>query len=244
MIPPRSVDDLAAYPARLGLTFRDVTVFQQALTHGSYLNENPGTPVEDNERLEYLGDAIVHFLAAEWLFLRMPNAREGVMTRLRSALVRNVTLAEYSKVLGLGDLLLMGRGEEDNGGRARPRTLGGAFEALLAALYLDQGMAAARAFVEPYFERHSAIILAEASDKDAKSRLQEWCQRAHGQMPRYEILSRQGPEHSPEFSVQVWIGDTVYGSGRGRSKQAASQAAAQAALTVLQTQGQLPDQAE
>lgn len=227
---PRTIDDLARYPARLGVAFRDVTLFQQALTHRSYLNEHPGEALRDNERLEFLGDAVLAFVAAEMLYERLPDMPEGSLTRLRAGLVRNERLAGYATALGLDKMLLMGKGEEDSGGRARTRNLGSAFEAVVGALYLDQGMEAARAFVRPHFEPDIEAMIREKSDKDAKSRLQEWSQVALGQIPSYRVVTMTGPEHAPEFTVEVLIGGEVYGTGKGRSKQAATQAAARHAL--------------
>jgi ribonuclease-3 len=231
MATPRTVDDLKQFPARLGLSFRDVSLFQVALTHRSYLNEHPDENLQDNERLEFLGDAVIAFLAAEFLFEKLPDVDEGSLTRFRAGLVRNERLAGYATAIRLGEMLLMGRGEEESGGRARTRNLSGSFEAIVGALYLDQGMDAPRTFVRPRFAPDIDAMLREKSDKDAKSRLQEWSQVALGLIPSYRVVSMTGPEHAPEFTVEVLIGGEVYGTGRGRSKQAATQAAAQRALT-------------
>lgn len=232
-------DELRRFASALGLTFADLALFGRALTHDSYLNEHPGEPLEDNERLEFLGDAVLDFLAAEWLYARLPDEAEGKLTQLRAALVRNDALARIAGALGVGPMLLMGRGEADHGGRKRPRNLGGALEAILGALYLDGGLGAARAFITPHFEELLAAILREATAKDAKSRLNEWSQKAMGREPVYRDIEMSGPEHAPAFVIEVWIGDEVYGKGAGRSKREASHAAASAALEALRERGLL-----
>lgn len=228
---------LRAFATAIGVTFNDMALFGRALIHDSYLNEHPGEPLEDNERLEFLGDAVLDFLAAEWLYARLPEEAEGRLTQLRAALVRNEALARIAGSLGIGAVLLMGRGEADHGGRKRARNLGGALEAILGALYLDGGMEAARAFITPHFESLLAAVLREDSDKDAKSRLNEWSQKTMGREPVYHAIEMTGPEHDPAFVIEVRIGDVVYGVGRGRSKREATQAAARAALTALRERG-------
>lgn len=231
--PTAFLDSTAALLANLNIQPQAVALFHQALTHRSYLNEHPEATLPDNERLEFLGDAVLAFLAARWLYERLPNEREGTLTRLRAGMVGNEHLAQHAAALGIGAALLMGRGEEEGGGRARKRNLSGAFEALLGALYLDQGMDAAYAFVENWFERALAAMQRDHSDKDARSRFQEWSQTALGKMPRYQVLSMSGPEHAPLFTVAVYIDEQCYGTGSGSSKRSAAQAAAQAALDQL-----------
>src|SRR5579859_918268 len=230
----RSSADLAKYAQKLGLRFDDLRLLEQALTHSSFANEHPDQPILDNERLEFLGDAIIDFLAAEWLYARYPDMAEGNLTRLRAGLVRNQSLAAYARTLGLGDMLVLGRGEEESGGRRRERNLGGAFEAVAGALYLDRGMAAVRDFATPLFEPAVEEIIRNQSETDAKSRLQEWSQATMNLTPTYRTVSATGPDHAREFVVEVLIGDKVYGSGQGRSKQVAAQTAAQAALETIQ----------
>ena len=232
-------ENLSAQAARLGLTFHDLTLFRRAILHRSYLNEQPQPGLEDNERLEFLGDAVVDFLAAEWLFHRLPDLDEGSLTRLRSGMVKNDALARYATTLGLGQMLILGRGEEESGGRTRRRNLSGALEAIIGALYLDQGIEAARNFIRPWFEPTLDGLLRDESDKDAKSRLQEWSQSALNIVPTYREVSMIGPEHAPHFTIEVRIGETVYGTGSGPSKQAAAQNAARAALASLKERGLL-----
>ncbi len=225
--------DLNDCAARLGLAFQDMSLLQRALTHRSYLNEHPDEDVEDNERLEFLGDSVIDFISAEWLYERFPETREGVLTRLRSGLVRNEALAVYATALGINEMLLLGKGEEESGGRSRSRNLGGAFEAVCGALYLDQGIDAVRQFAKPLFAPALDEMLRAQSDKDAKSRLQEWSQATLNLTPVYRVARVTGPDHEREFTLEVMIGNRVYGVGRGRNKQVAAQAAAQDALASL-----------
>jgi ribonuclease III len=234
----KTVLDLDGYAARLGVSFNDRSLLQRALTHRSYLNEHPDEELVDNERLEFLGDSVLDFIAAEWLYERLPDMNEGNLTRLRAGLVRNETLAGYATAIGLNEMLLLGKGEQEHGGRNRLRNLGGAFEALAGALYLDQGLDVVREFAKPWFVPVLDEMLREQSDKDAKSRLQEWSQATLNLTPVYRTALVVGPDHAREFTMEVVIGEKVYGVGTGRNKQAAAQAAAQAALSeVMDNEG-------
>ncbi len=224
---------LERFEAHTGLCFQDKTLLQRALTHRSCLNENPDFPLADNERLEFLGDAVLDFLVAEFLYHRFPEQREGPLTNMRAALVRRDTLARFARQMDLGQYLLMGRGEEESGGRWRPATLCAAFEAIVGALYLDQGQDAVEAFIRPFIEPELNDVLREALNKDAKSRLQEWSQAHLQATPHYYTVAERGPDHAKEFTVQVVIDGVVYGEGEGQSKQSAAQAAAEAALEYL-----------
>ncbi len=220
----------------LGLVFCDKSLLQRALTHRSYLNEHPDFSFEDNERLEFLGDAVLDFVTGEYLYHRFPELREGALTSLRSALVRRETLARFAQQLDLGSQLLMGYGEAETGGRERPAILCAAFEALVGAIYLDQGLETVQRFIEPIIGPEVVHILQEHLDKDAKSLLQELAQARMQRTPRYVTIAENGPDHAKEFTVQVTIGGVAYGQGTGRSKQQAAQAAAQAALERLQSE--------
>lgn len=219
-----------AFAERNGLPFRDLALLRMALTHRSYLNEHPEVDGDDNERLEYLGDAVLDFLLAEALYRRFPQAREGELTNLRAALVRRETLARFAEQLGVGEALLMGHGEVETGGRARAATLCAAFEALVGALYLDQGLEAVGRFIMPLVEVELAAARTEAADKDPKSRLQELAQGLLGVTPRYRTVKAEGPDHARIFTVEVYLGGVVCGVGEGHGKQAAAQQAAAAAL--------------
>ena len=225
--------DILEAEAALRLTFANKALLQRALTHRSYLNENPDYPLEDNERLEFLGDAILDFITGEYLYHRFPEIAEGRLTNLRSALVRTERLAEYAVYLNIGEYLFLGRGEEESGGRTRPAILCDAFEALVGSLYLDQGMEITREFVSKMIEPALKEILASDSEKDAKSQLQEVAQ-SHCQLtPTYRTIKEQGPDHAKEFTVEAVIGEKTYGTGKGNSKQNAAQVAAKEALECL-----------
>jgi ribonuclease-3 len=219
---------------RIHLRFADLSLLQRALTHRSYLNEHPEHMLEDNERLEFLGDAVLDFLAGAWLYHRFPEMDEGRLTRLRAELVRTETLAEFAQDYKLGDALLLGRGEDESGGRTRRKNLCGAFEALIGAIYLDQGMEPVRQLVEPLFNPALDAILDRSTDKDAKSLFQEWSQAMLGQTPIYRTVASLGPDHAKEFTVAVLIGSQEVGRGIGHSKQAGAQAAAQKALDAVE----------
>jgi ribonuclease-3 len=218
----------------LGVTFTDKALLQRALTHRSYLNENPDYPLEDNERLEFLGDAVLDFITGEYLYHRFPEMPEGRLTNLRSALVRTETLARFATRLNLGEFLFLGRGEEESGGRKRPAILCDAFEAFIGALYLDRGLDATRQFVYAIVDPALQEILALDNDKDPKSRLQEIAQSYYQLTPTYRTVKEEGPDHAKEFTVEALIGNNIYGRGSGLSKQNAAQAAAQQALQALE----------
>jgi ribonuclease-3 len=221
------------FARRAGLAFRDPELLWRALTHRSYLNEHTDA-LEDNERLEFLGDAALDFLSAAWIYRRFPEMDEGKLTRLRSALVRTEQLAIFARDLGLGDALRLGRGEESSGGRTRAALLCGAFEAVLGALYLDQGIQAVESFLEPRIKAASEAILDEDSQIDPRSLLQIWAQAERGETPRYHTIGSRGPDHAREFVVQVTVGPEPMGRGEGHSKQDAAQQAAADALARIQ----------
>lgn len=225
--------DIDAFQQQLGIQFADASLLQQALTHRSYVNEHDDKTLVDNERLEFLGDAVLGFLIGEMLYRRFPNFAEGDLTRLRAALVRNETLAILAKSCHIGEALRMGRGEDASGGRERLTNLGSGFEALLGALYLDQGLESVRSFIQIYLLPMLDEIIAGALDRDARSQIQEWSQAKHSITPVYSTVSETGPDHQKEFTVVVLIHDQVYGIGTGRSKQAAAQSAARAALRTI-----------
>jgi ribonuclease-3 len=227
---PDPLESLNQFAEEWGLQFLDSSLLRTALTHRSYLNEHPELDWEDNERLEYLGDAVLDFLLAEYLFLKLPNAPEGELTALRAALVRRDTLARFAKDLVVGSALLVGHGEAETGGRERPAILCAAFEALVGALYLDQGLGGVCDFVMPLVEREFERAGTAVAGKDPKSRLQELAQGELGLTPRYRTTQAEGPDHAKLFTVQVSVGEAVCGEGEGSSKQAAAQRAAADAL--------------
>ena len=234
------MDDLHAFQRRLGVFFNDLSLLRRALTHRSYLNEHPDMVLEDNERLEFLGDAILDFVAADWLYHHFPEMSEGSMTRMRAALVRTETLARFAEGLGVDAVLRLGKGEEESGGRKRPSMLCAAFEALVGAVFLDkgeQGLEIVQRLVYPLFAPALDEVLSTASDKDPKSLLQEWGQAELGQTPQYQTVSADGPDHDRRFTIEVTIGGEVYGRGVGCNKQIAAQNAARDALERVRYKG-------
>jgi len=210
-------------------------LLELALTHPSFAHEHPeeGGEEHHNQRLEFLGDAVLDFLIAAWLYQNHPDLPEGPLTRLRATLVCTTTLASLAHHLGLGDALRLGRGEEENGGNNRPANLCDAFEALTGALYLDGGLEVTWQLLEPWFAQEVQAIVRAGSDVDAKSRFQEWAQADLGITPAYRIVDENGPDHAKVFTAQVLLNAQVAGEGQGSSKRLAEQAAAQAALNVL-----------
>jgi len=227
----------------LGVTFKDKSLLTRALTHRSYLNENSDLPYLDNERLEFLGDALLDFIAAEFLYQRFPEMPEGDLTSLRAALVKGDTLARFALDLGLPQYLLMSRGEEAARGRERAPLLAGAFEALIGALYLDQGLSAAREFILCFLPAESERVHALRLDRDAKSMLQELSQGKLQVTPLYRLVETRGPDHAKDFTIAVILNDIEYGRGTGRNKQTAEQEAARVALENLQAEVSREDHA-
>ena len=220
---------------QLGLSFADLSLLDRALTHRSFLNENPHWTLEDNERLEFLGDAVLDFVVGEYLYHHFPEGQEGMLTRLRAALVRTETLAEFARQIELGHYLRLGRGEAESGGRGRPALVGSAFEAIIGALYLDQGIETVAAFIERFIAPAILRVLAPELGKDPKSRLQEWSQGHWHLTPTYRTVAEKGPDHAKEFTVEVSVGNEVCGRGIGPSKHAAEQAAAKVGLAALES---------
>jgi ribonuclease-3 len=220
------------FAKRAQLPFKGISYLSRALTHRSYMNENTDG-VEDNERLEFLGDAILDFLVGAWLYNRYPEMPEGDLTRLRSALVGTPQLAAFARQLGVGSAMRLGRGEDDGGGRTRDSLLCGTFEAIIGALYLDAGLDTVINFVHPMLGPAVEQIVTKGKDHDPKSRLQEWSQ-SHGLgVPHYRQVSISGPDHDRIFEFEVSINGEVYGRGTGTSKQFASKEAANNALSSL-----------
>jgi len=225
----RDVESALSLSRRLGLSFSNLALLTRALTHRSFVNEYES--VEDNERLEFLGDAVLDFIAGAWVYNRFPELPEGDLTKIRSAMVRNEQLAKFSRKLILGQALRLGRGEAASGGRSRDNLLGSAFEALVGALYLDSGLEKVREFVTPIFEDARELILDQIHDP--KSELQEWTQSQKLGSPHYRVVSTSGPAHEVTFEVAVEIAGVEKGRGAGSSKSVAQHAAAQNAMKNL-----------
>lgn len=217
---------------RLGLPVKNPSLFARAFTHRSFVNENAAA-VEDNERLEFLGDAVLDFVVGAWVYHHFPEMAEGGLTQLRSALVRTDALAAFARRLDFGPALRLGRGELASGGRDRDNLLCGAFEAFIGALYLETDVQTAAQFIEPLLESVREQIFAQPDLADAKSRLQEWTQGQKLGAPAYALVEKIGPEHSRTFEIEVRLNNEALGRGRGPSKAAAEQEAAKAALEKL-----------
>jgi ribonuclease III len=232
------VPSLDTLQTRLGLRFADPTLLRSALVHRSFLHEHPDQAIglADGERLEFLGDAILNYLAGALLYTRFPSHGEGELTGLRSALVRTATLAGFARELELGSYIRLSKGEEINGARERDALLADTFEALVAAIYLDQGLETASIFVIDMFDRQLKAIETHGLALDYKSQLQQRIQAERNITPRYQVTAEHGQDPRREYTIEVLAGDIRLGSGQGPSKQAAAQAAAQAALEQLAEQ--------
>ena len=220
---------------RLGVVFQQPDLLTQALTHSSYANENPGVAPASNERLEFLGDAILGLIVAENLFRDFPSMSEGEMTRLRSILVKQDTLARVAESIGLGNYLYLGKGEEASGGREKPANLARALESLIAAVFLDQGSIITEQLVLDILDAELLRTLYQGAIIDYKSQLQELLQAKTQQTPVYSLIETQGPDHDKNFTVEVRIGNDMLATGIGRSKKKAETEAARIALEKLKS---------
>jgi len=206
---------------------------EQALVHSSYVNENPDLSLSSNERLEFLGDAILDMVIAAKLYHDFPNLSEGEMTKLRAALVRRDTLARRAKAAGLGNYLYLGKGEESSGGRNKPANLARAFEAVIAAVFLDRGSTAARDFILRSLDTEIHKVVTQRTETDYKSQLQEIIQAREQRTPTYHVVETRGPDHDKRFIVEVRLGNTVLGRGTGKSKKTAETEAARVTIEQL-----------
>ena len=218
---------------RIGYRFRDRALLDEALTHSSALNESAGREARDNERLEFLGDAVLGFVVASLLLERFPDKREGELSRVRASLVGEATLARLARSLNLGNHLVMGKGERRTGGADRTSNLADAFEALLAAVYLDGGPDAATRLVAQLFSPLLDAVVSDSVGQDYKTALQELAQARFGAVPQYELAAVTGPPHDRRFAMSVILRDELLGEGEGGSKKEAAQQAARAALLRL-----------
>jgi ribonuclease-3 len=223
----------AALAARLGLEVRNLDLLEQALVHSSYLHEHPDVAQAHNERLEFLGDSVVNLVVSEALFARHPTDDEGTLSARRAAIVSTVGLARLAGRIELGGALLLGEGEAERSGRRRPSLLASSFEALVGALYLDLGYAAARDWLAALAAAEIGADLPLGKLKSPKSQLQEYTQRHSGQRPVYQILDASGPDHAKVFRIEVRIDARVIGVGEGLSRRIAETAAAEAGLETL-----------
>ena len=236
-VSPAQIDEIIdAFQIRLGFTFQQRELLQRALTHSSYANEI-NVPTRDNERLEFLGDAVLEYVTTDMLFHRFPDEPEGYLTQLRAAIVRNESLAELGRQLDLGSYLLVGRGEDATGGRERDSTLSRAFEALLGAVYLDQGLMNLSAFLQPMLDTMLDEILLLQTHRDARSVLQEMSQEQLHLTPEFAVVDESGPPHLRVYTIDMLISDVVVGRGTGPNKRSAAQEAARDALEHIEADG-------
>ncbi len=225
--------DIKQLQKTLGISFNNPVLLEQALVHSSYINENPACATGHNERLEFLGDAVLDFIVADKLYHDFPAISEGDMTRLRAVLVRRETLARVAKAINLGGYLFMGRGEEATGGRNKIPNLAGALEALIAAVYLDLGIEVAGKLINGWFTEDWKKLSSKEAIIDYKSRLQEVAQAKFQEIPVYRLVSETGPDHDKQFEVEVSVKNRVMGNGKGKSKKNAETEAAREALQHL-----------
>jgi ribonuclease III len=225
--------DIKELQKTLGITFGKPALLERSLVHSSFINENPNRATGHNERLEFLGDAVLDFVIADKLYQDFPDITEGDMTRLRAALVRGETLARIAEDISLGTYLSMGKGEESTGGRSKILNLAGALEALLAAVYLDGGISVAQELIIRLYTEEWKKLISQGAIADFKSKLQEIVQSRFQEIPFYRLVSETGPDHDKQFKVEVLINAHVMGSGAGRSKKSAETEAAREALKRL-----------
>lgn len=215
----------------LGLSFRDRDLLRQALAHRSYLNEQDGSSLDSYERMEFLGDAVLELVVSNELYQRLPHLNEGELTKARAALVCRESLSQLAQTLSLGEFLLLGKGEEAAGGRQRESLLAAVFEAVVAAIYLDQGYDQARRFIlSTLTEQLDEVCRRGTPPENPKSQLQEYFQGLGRPSPRYRLVSAEGPDHSPVFTIEAVVEDQVVGTGQGGKKAEAERSAALDAL--------------
>ncbi len=222
--------DLKIFEEKIGFHFNDAALLRQAFTHRSYVNEHRGEVPGHNERLEFLGDAVLELISTHFLYEKYPDQTEGDLTAYRASLVNAVTCAEVANEIGMNDYLLLSRGESKDSGRARSILLANAFEALVGAIYLDQGYDAARSFITQFLLPKIDEIVRQRLWQDSKSALQEKVQEVDSVTPSYEVLKETGPDHDKHFVVGVYAKKEQLAQGEGQSKQEAEQDAARAAL--------------
>jgi ribonuclease III len=225
----------ALEPIQRGLPylFRNASLLDTALTHRSYVNENPGELRCDNERLEFLGDAVLELCIRDLLMKNFPDYQEGQLSQLRAVIVNEQPLADMAKSFGLGECLLLGKGEEASGGRSKPSLLANAFEALIAAIYLDGGFEEAAALIQRLF----SPLIAEGyrAYRDYKTTLQQLSQHAFKETPRYTLIGEYGPDHDKTFEIRLSLADRIQTTGTGKNKKEAEQRAAEQAIQILET---------
>lgn len=224
--------NFSVFEKKIGVEFKNKEILKQAFTHRSYLNENPTLGLDHNERLEFLGDAVLELASTEYLYNKYSNKTEGEMTALRAALVRADMLSAVSKELGINDFLLLSKGEAKDVGKARQYILANTFEAVVGAIYLDQDYQTTYSFLEKFLFPNLDEIIEKRLWIDSKSLFQERAQDAMGKTPEYRVVSEVGPDHNKRFIVAVHLGEEKIAEGEGSSKQEAEQNAAREALSI------------
>ena len=227
-------ENLLAFAGRLGHAFEDLSHLNNALCHSSYVHEHPDEHLDANERMEFLGDAVLELCITRLLYFQYPDAPEGKLSKARSGMVNESRLDTIARELGLGEHLLLGKGEELQGGREKPSILADALEAVLAGVYLDSGLEAADTVIRNLFGPYLQGAIRRASRKDFKTRIQELVQETQHLTPRYALVDSQGPDHDKTFYVALTIDDAVLARGQGKSKKEAEQHAAQKGLEILE----------
>lgn len=222
--------DFTKFEAKIGLNFKDKNLLTQAFLHRSYLNENRDVKLEHNERLEFLGDAVLELVVTDFLYKKYADKAEGELTVFRAALVNAVTLSDVATGLGMNEFLLLSKGEMKDTGRARQYILANTFEAVIGAIYLDQGYDAAAKFIADNLFSRADDVVEKKLWQDNKSYFQEKAQETVGKTPAYQVLDEVGPDHNKKFTVGVFLADELIAKGDGHSKQDAEQAAALAGL--------------
>ena len=225
----------------LGVSFNNCSLLTQAFVHSSYLNENPDFGLASNERLEFLGDAVLDFVVAELVYKEFPDLPEGELTGIRASLVCSRSLAESATLLELGDWLLLGRGEELSGGRMKPSNLADTMEALVGAIYLDQGLRRAKRFILKQLKPSMKRIRRGSMTPNYKALLQEFVQSDKHSPPTYHLVEAIGPDHERRFTVEVFVGDQVLGQGTGKTKKSAEAEAAKSAWRNLEAKQDFPE---
>jgi ribonuclease-3 len=222
--------DISLFEKKIGVSFFSKGLLETAFTHRSYINENPDITTGHNERLEFLGDAVLELIITRYLFDKYPDRPEGDLTAYRSALVNTISLAESSEILEVNDYLMLSKGESKDDGRARQHILANAFEAIIGAVYLDLGYDAAEKFISETLYGKIDSIVAEGSWRDAKSWVQEKAQEEVGVTPSYTVIDEHGPDHDKSFTSGLYLGEELIAKGKGKSKQEAEQDAAKQSL--------------
>ena len=225
------MQDISELQAGLGVTFKNIKLLQQAVVHRSFLNEHPDFELDHNERLEFLGDAVLEIVVTDFLYRTYPNP-EGELTSIRSALVNTDMIALLSRKAGIEPFLMLSHGESKDTGRARDVILANAFEAVIGSIYLDQGMEAAHGFISRFVFPHAQEIVDKKLYRDPKSTFQELAQEKHRVTPDYKVLEESGPDHSKLFVVGLYLGEELIAKGEGSSKQLAQVDAARKALLL------------